>query len=211
MFGATWYKALLVAGLYITAYMLLVGENYLNRVVEREAAMNRQYFTAEVVERSEERASRWFTSIFVDTGVMAHSFDMFIPTQEEIDRVDSLDPEFGQPIFGWFERRVRAWWTLVWSTFTRASSLLIWAPLIPLFILPWIVDGWTQRKRRQHTFEISSATRQHVSLLALTAIPLLLIAVVTAPVLLHPLFAPALLLVAGILVYAVLSNFMKRA
>lgn len=211
MFGSTWYKVLLIIGVYVTAYMLLIGEGYLNRMVEREAALNRQYFTAQVVDRAEDRATRWFTRTFVDTGVMAHSFDMFIPTQEEIDRVENMDPEFGQPIFGWFERRVRAWWTLVWSSFTRASSLLIWAPLAPLFLLPWLVDGWTQRQRRKHTFELASATRQHISVLGLTAIPLTLFAVITSPIVLHPMFAPALLLVAGMLMYAAMSNFMKRA
>ena len=211
MFGATWYKALIIIGVYVTFYMLLIGEEYLNRMVQRESAINRQYFTTEIVDQSEERATRWFTKTFVDTGVMAHSFDMFIPTQEEIDRTPTLDPEFGQPIFGWFERRVRAWWTLIWSSYTRASALLIWLPLVPLFIIPWAVDGWTQRQRRKHTFEIASATRQHVSIMALTAIPLLLVAVITSPILLHPMFAPLMLLASGALIYAVMSNFMKRA
>lgn len=211
MFGATWYKALMIVGVYVTFYMLLIGEDYLVRTVERENAINRQYFTAEVVDRAEERATRWFTRSFVDTGVMAHSFDMFIPTQEEIARTPNLNPEFGQQIFGWWERRVRAWWTLVWSSFGRASSLLVWLPLAPLFIVPWAVDGWTQRQRRKHTFEIASATRQHVSILALMAIPLLLVAVITSPVLLHPMFAPIMLLASGVLIYAVMSNFMKRA
>lgn len=211
MFGATWYKVLLIVGVYVTVYMLLIGESYLNRMVEREAALNRQYFTTQVVDNAEDRATRWFTRTFVDTGVMAHSFDMFIPTQEEIDRVENLDSEFGAPIFGWFERRVRAWWTLVWSSFTRLSSLLVWAPLAPLFLVPWMVDGWTQRERRKHTFELASATRQHLSVMGLTFIPLALAAVITAPVVLHPMFAPALMLVGGILLYAAMSNFMKRA
>lgn len=209
-FGSTWYKVLMIVGLYVTLYMMLVGEEYLNRVVEREGALNRQYFTTEVVNASDARATRWFTRVFVETGVMAHSFDMFIPTQEEVDR-SAVNPEFGQPLFGWWERRVRAWWTLVWSTFTRASSLLIWAPIAPLFILPWVIDGITQRERRRHTFDLDSATTQHVSVLALTFIPLLLIAVVTAPIILHPLFAPAMLLGAGVLCYTIIANFMKRA
>lgn len=211
MIGASWYKVLLIAGAYVAVYMLLIGEEYLNRMVERESLVNRQYFTTQVVDRAEERATGWFNRSFVDTGVMAHSFDMFIPTQAEIDRSSGLDPEFGQEAFGWFERRMRAWWTLVWSSYSRLSALLIWWPLVPLFILPWIIDGWAQRERRKNTFELASATKQHFAVLGLLAVPLLLVAVVTAPIVLHPLFAPSLLLLSGFLIASAMSNFMKRA
>ncbi|MCD9046930.1 DUF4400 domain-containing protein [Luteimonas sp. MHLX1A] len=211
MFGSNWYKVLMIAGAYLALYMALVGEAYLNRMVERESQINRQYFSDEAVTRSEVRATDWFNKVFVETEVMAHSFDMFIPSQAEIERSEGLDQDFGQPVFGWFERRLRSWWTLVWSTFTRASTMLIWAPIAPLFVVPWVIDGWTQRQRRKHTFEISSATRQHVAVLALTAVPLLLIVVITAPLVLHPMFAPAMLLLTGYLIYAAMANFMKRA
>lgn len=211
MFGSSWYKILMIAGAYVALYMALVGEEYLNRTVERESAINRQYFSVDAVEHAETRATRWFNQTFVETEVMAHSFDMFIPTENEIVRSEGLDQDFGQPVFGWFERRLRSWWTLVWSSYTRVSALLIWAPIAPLLILPWIVDGWSQRQRRKHTFEISSATRQHVAILALTAIPLILVAVITAPMVLHPLFAPAMLLLTGYLMYSAMANFMKRA
>lgn len=210
-FGASWYKVLMAVGALITAYMMLIGEERLNVVIEREDALNRQYFSAPVVEHANERALAWFKRDFHDTGVMAHSFDMFIPTQAEIDRAEHLDPGFMQPVFGWWERRVRAWWTLVWSSYLRLSMLVTWAPVAVLFVLPWVVDGWTQRERRKHTFDMDSATRQHFSVLALTAIPLVLIVAVTSPLALHPMFIPGMLLGAGILVHTILANFMKRA
>lgn len=209
----TWYKILLALSVYLTLFLVFVGESYLIRMVEAEDRMNRDFYSDHVAEQAKARGDAWFTKAFIDTGLMMHTFDMFIPTADEVRRSEEagLDASFGQGIFAWWEGRLRAWWTLVWSTFTRISSVMLWLPYVALILVPFVVDGWAQRERRKHTFEFSSPVKQRYAIMAIATIPLVFIAVATAPIAMHPGVTPGVLFAIGLMLQTSIANFMKRA
>jgi|GEM_PF-488526 hypothetical protein len=204
------FKILLILSTYLAVYLVVIGDGYLVRMIERENAMNAAFYSQPVADEAIDRANRWFTVAFVDSGVMAHTFEPFLPTEEEIARARHME-DFGQPIFEWFEGRMRAWWTLVWSAFTRFSSILIWGPVALLLFIPWVIDGWTQREVKKNTFDFASPVQQRFAMMAIGVLPIAFLVIVTAPVPMHPLVTPGAIIGAGILVQIAIANFMKRA
>lgn len=210
--STAWYKWLLAISSYIAIYIVVIGEDYLLKMVQAEDRMNRIVYSDPVAERATQRGNDWFTTVFVDTRIMEHSFAPFIPTAEERASVEHLGmQDFGQPLFVWFENRMRVWWTLVWSTFTRVSSVLLWAPYTLLILVPLMVDGWTQRERRKHTFEFASPVKQRYAISALIWMPILFMLMLSAPIAMHPLITPACIFGFGLLMQTGIANFMKRA
>jgi len=206
----TWYKWFAFLCLYVTFYMVLAGEKYLLRTVQEETRLNEIFYSEPVSDRAEQRGTRWFTTLFIDSEVVAHSFDMFIPT-EEAKRLSRGTEGLGESLFPWVEGRIRAFWTIVWSSLTRVSTLLLWAPYLPLILIPFFVDGWAQRERRKHTFEFSSPVRYGYALMAITALPLAFLAVISAPFVLPPVVAPLMIFALGLVLRTATENFMKRA
>lgn len=206
----TWYKWVMLIFAYGALYLIFIGEAYLIKTVEMESQMNRIFFSEEVAKKAEDRGTVWFTKAFIDTQIMAHTFEPFIPTEEEMANAKGMEG-FAQPVFDWFEGRIRAWWTMVWSTFTRLSTVLLWAPYAIFMIVPWVIDGWVQRERSKHTFEFSSPVKHRYAMMALMTLPLVFFAMLTAPLALNPLVTPAIIFGIGALLYSAVANFMKRA
>lgn len=208
--SSTWYKVFLLLTLYVGLFIVFIGESYLVKVIEVEGSMNRDFYSGQVAEKSSDRGSRWFTAVFVDTQIMAHTFEPFIPTEEEMQAAKGME-DFGRPVFQWWEGRLRAWWTLIWACFVRLSSVLLWAPYSLLFIVPWLVDGLVEREKGKHTFAYASPMRNRYAMMALAVMPLVFLIILTAPLPLHPLTTPILLILIGVMVYQLVANFMKRA
>lgn len=206
----TWYKWFAFLCLYVTVYMVVAGEKYLLRTVQEESRLNEQFYSKEVADLADERGTRWFTTIFIDSQIVRHSFDMFIPTEEAKAKSKGTEG-LGDSLFVWLDARIRAFWTIVWSTFTRLSTLLLWAPYVLLILVPFTVDGWMQRERRKHTFEFSSPVKHGYAMMAIGILPLAFLAVVTAPFVLPPVVAPLMLFGLGLLGQQAYANFMKRA
>ena len=205
-----WYKYAMIASLYVGLYMVFIGEQYLVKMIEVEKALNENFFSEDVAAKAESRGSRWFKASFVDTYIMAHSFEPFIPTEEEMRNAKGMEG-FGKPIFDWFEGRMRAWWTLVWSAYVRLSTALLWAPYAIFMLTPWSVDGLVEREKAKYTFKFASPVKHRYALMALGILPLLFLILITAPIAMHPMVMPLLLLGAGFLMCQGLANFMKRA
>lgn len=205
-----WFWPIVALTGYMMLYVVFVDEVYLNRLVESEQRLNAQFYSPELATASSDRATRWFNAAFIDTGIMAHSFEPFVPTEAQITRTKGLE-DFGRPVFDWFDARIRAWWTLIWSAFTRVSSVLLWAPFALFLIAPWVVDGFVQREIRKHTFDYASPIQQRYAMRALTSLPLLFIVFLIAPIPLHPLATPILALAVGMLLQRAVKHFMKRA
>jgi len=206
----TWFKWFAILCLYVTLYLVVAGEKYLIRTVQEEARLNQAFYSEDVAQLADERGTSWFKGLFIDNGIMAHSFDMVLPTEEAKAKSKGTEG-LGDSLFAWVEGRIRAFWTIVWSTFTRLSTLLLWLPYLPLIMIPFLVDGLTQRERRKHTFEFSSPVKYGYAMIAIGFLPLVFLAVVTAPFVLHPIVAPLMLFSFGLIMRTAAENFMKRA
>lgn len=207
--GTGWYTVWLVVTLYVGLYIVFVGESWLLRLVETEQQMNAEFYSPQVAEAARDRATRWYTAVFVNTGIVEHSFAPFLPTEGE-QRTRGME-DFGEPLFHWFEGRIRSWWTLVWSMFNRVSAAMLWLPILPFMIVPFAVDGWVEREIKKHTFEFSSPVQQRYAMMLIGIIPLLFLIFLALPVAMAPIVVPVMGLGVGVTLQRATANFMKRA
>ncbi|MBT9135164.1 MAG: hypothetical protein DDT34_00212 [Firmicutes bacterium] len=205
-----WYKAVIFVMVYITIFMLIVKEEWLMRSIQIESQYNHSFYSSEFANWAEKKATKTYELIWVETEILPHSFDMFIPSEEEIARQEHMQ-DLGAPAFAWVEGRLRAFWTLVWSTHIRFFTVALWMPFLPFLVLPWIVDGWAKREIRKHTFDFSSPIQQQFAIKILMALPLIFFIALTMPFPMHPLATPVVMIGIGVALQVAIGQFMKRA
>ena len=210
MKGVGWRTWLLVGLIYLTVYVVFLSETWLTRAIDTERNYNREFFSEPVAAHAEQRANGWFSGVFVDTGVMATSFDLFIPSAEE----RALQPRgfdgAGDGLFTWFEGRLRAMWTVVWAASLRISTGMLWWPYLLFVVVPFVVDGLVKRKVRQHTFALSSPLQHRYALWAMEFAVIGGLLVLFLPLPMHPGLLPLMALGVGVAGQYAAANFMKR-
>jgi hypothetical protein len=205
-----WKTLSLLLTLYVVLYVVFVGEQWLQQSIQTERTYNRTFYTPALAEHAEQRAARWFTAAFVNTGVVQTSFEATVPTQADSLRSTGMEG-FAGSLFGWWEGRLRAWWTVIYQSVVRFSTTLLWWPYALFLFVPWIIDGVVQRRIRKTSFAFSSPLNHLVSLYALHILAVGALVLFFLPLPLHPALWPVATLVAGLACAVALANFMKRA
>lgn len=205
-----WYKIVIFVMIYITIFMVVMKEEWLMRSMEIERNYNHSFYSTEFANWAERKATESFELMWVESEILPHSFAMFIPTEEEIAKQEHMQ-DLGAPLFAWVEGRLRAFWTLVWSTHIRFFTVALWIPFMPFLMLPWIVDGWVKREIRKHSFDFSSPIQQQFAIKLLMVLPLIFIIALTMPFPMHPLATPVVMIGIGMTLQIAIGQFMKRA
>lgn len=204
-----WKVVLVVIFLHLLLYTVLVQESWLEKTMDAERHSNYAYLGDERASMAETRAANAFNAAFVNTGVMANSFRIFIP--DDAQRANSKGLEhMGSGMFAWMETRIRATWTLVYQVFLRFSTAILWWPFLLLAVVPFLVDALMQRKVKATTFGLTSPSVQG---LAARSIPLIVLSyalLMFSPVVIHPGWIPALIFVTSALMWLSVSQFVKR-
>jgi len=208
--AALWYKIVVGTMLYVSIFMLVMKEEWLTRSMEIERQYNHDFYSGDFAQWAEDKATASYEVLWVKSEILPHSFDMFIPSQEEIDNQKFMK-DLGEPAFNWVEGRLRAFWTLVWSTHIRFFSVALWAPFLPFLMLPWLIDGWVKREIRKFTFDFSSPIQQQYAMKLIGILPLIFIIALTMPFPMHPLTTPLIAICIGIAGQVAVGQFMKRA
>jgi hypothetical protein len=99
----------------------------------------------------------------------------------------------------------------VYQSCKRASGSLLWWPYALFMFVPWVIDGYVQRRIRQTSFHYSSPLSHRLSLYVVEALILGVIVLFFLPIPLHPLVWPGFILAAGLACAVAAANFMKRA
>jgi len=115
------WKALVIIFLvHFVAYAVFIKENYLLSNMQHERIAQHAFLGEQNAQYSDVRAQNYFTRWFVNTGVMANSFQTLVPTEQQ--RRDSRGMEnMGSNVFPWVQQRVRTWWTMVFQVVARLS------------------------------------------------------------------------------------------
>lgn len=204
------FKTVLWISLLWTLAMMFMGEAWISRVVEKERAYNHAFYSADTAQAAEARANRWFESVFVETGVMPHTFTLF-SREPDPNRPAGPFDDAGKPLVTWFEGVLRTFWTILWQATMRISHVALWAPYVLFMFVPWVVDGLVARKVKQHTYDFTSPLQHRYSIMLGYGILLLALAMLTAPLPLHPVVVPVVIAALGFLSQRILSNYVKRA
>lgn len=204
-----WKLFFIVLLLHVVAYAILVQESWLQSTLTREQDAHYAFLGEEHARYAEVRATNVYNRWFVNSGVMAHSFQALIPTAEQ--RANSRGIEnLGSQIFPWVEKRIRAWWTLVYQVLLRFSNAMLWWPFFILCAAPFIVDALVTRRVKATTFGLTSP---HLQGIAARAIPIILLGyflVMFAPIFIHPAWVPGIILVTSAALWLGVSQFVKR-
>lgn len=207
----SWKGTVLIACAALAGLAIMVSEDYINRALEREQQFNEGFYSTEISQAAQARAERWYTALFIDTGVVQTSFDTTLPTRDDTARSPAVLRTFGGEIFRWWEGRLRSLWAIIWQVFLRVSHLLIWWPYAIILATPWVVDGWVSRKVNQHNFRLSSPIQNSAAVFVIEAVVFVGVAALLLPVAIHPMAVPAAIIAVAVAANRLLANFMKRA
>lgn len=149
-----------------------------------------------------------YKKFFVDTGIQAGSFKLFIPSEEQKDRSGAMR-NMSSPLFKWVEDKLKMYWNLVYFGMLRFNYLLFFAPVFIPFIFAAAIDGFYTRRIKLITFQLTSATRYGYamhSIVFLTFVPLFFF---LYPFPIHPFFVPVWFTLFGLSLRLLASNLHK--
>lgn len=198
---------LLVLGMALGA--CIVGENWLLNNINREKAAN-QAFMGEGAIYAGKRAERWYNSWFVETKVVQTSLAA-VSSEDIPAEMRTTGDEMAQPVLGWLELRVRAWWTFVYQVFVRISIIGMWLPFAVMMLVPFVVDALTVRKIKSTNFGITSPHLHTIGVWGLLAAFVGYALLIFLPFKVHPIWLPLLVIASSGCLWLTIAQFAKRA
>jgi len=205
----TWQLFTIVVLIHVAAYVIFVNQSWLQTTITKEREAHYEVLGEKRAEFAEIRATNLFNVWFVNSGVMARSFEIFIPKADPSAPPESSNSTSAM-VFRWMEERIRALWTLVYQVMLRFSNASLWWPFLVLAISPFVVDALAARRIKAHTFGITSP---HLQGVATRLIPLLILGyflLMFAPIVIHPLWVPVLIVVTSAATWLGVTQFVKR-
>lgn len=200
-----------VAFCLFVAYLLVVKEPWLVQSMEKERRGNYALLGAANAKAAEVRAHNAYTSMFINTGLIAKAYDLFVPTSGPQDAVAAELEVKAEPVMSWLETRVRSFFLVMYQILVRGSTALVWWPFLVLTVIPFVVDAMVRRKVKSTSFQYTSphlhAFGARGFVLLLLGYPVMLLLPVAIPA---PLLPAMIFLIAGAIWFAI-SHFTKRA
>ncbi len=129
--------------------ILLVNAPWLEQQATHEQTRVEGHFGSARYERVAKRAVANYRSWFVESGIVAASYERLLPEPNRPQHgMEGLAPWF----FGWLRHRLDAFWWLVYQAMHRAQLIREWSPILGTLIAAAGTDGLVQRqiKRCQH-------------------------------------------------------------
>lgn len=194
--------------LYLIGFLVLVNQTWIMDTINRERAEQTEFMGERMSMAIQIRAENAFTKVFVNSGLMNSSFNLFgqvqtVPTQGESNSIVENS-------FSVIEGKLRATWSMLYQIYLRGSYLMAWWPIMLMCLLPTGIDAIARRKAAQYTF---ASTSPHLQGLALRAIPTILflyVCFMIAPFYMPPMLAPIIVVTTAGLSWFSLAHFAKR-
>lgn len=198
--------------IHFLLYMFVIPEPWVRGLLARESSATQQLVGMANSAFAHDRATDYFSKFFVETGIQAESFYVFVPQESAADDSATVDLERSaeSTVIPWFESRLRTVWVTVYLLMMRLSVALLWLPFVLLTFTPFLIDAMAARKIKMTSFEITSP---HMQGIASRAIPISIVGYLLAlmvPLYISPLWVPMLLILTSALSWVVVAHFVKR-
>lgn len=198
--------------IHAVLYMFAIPESWMRGLLTRESSAIAEMVGPNKASYALARSTDYFSKFFVETGIQAESFHLFLPAAEPLEdsALREAEADAGEKVFPWVEARLRTVWTSLFLIFNRFSVALLWIPLAILTLTPFLIDAFVSRKIRSTSFQASSP---HLQGIAVRAIPLSLLLYCIAllmPVYISPIWVPLLLILTSAMSWVVVAHFVKR-
>jgi hypothetical protein len=117
-----------------------------------------EYFGEAASKRIRGKAKRTYRENFVNTGAVDELYDFFLPTDEALAGSKGLEKlGVNEGLWDTVRDRLNAFWLMVYFFFLRMYTIMIWWPLMLIFISAAAYDGFVIRKIKLLGFESTAA------------------------------------------------------
>lgn len=192
----------------LTVLIILPGD-WTYEVIEKEQQLVRSSLGREASDWIDRRAEGIYNSTIVQTGFREALWHTFIPTAEERERSTGLQ-NLGSVWFQWAGARIEAVLATIYQTYKRLVLLMAWAPFMVLLLVPALYDGYMTRKIKRTDFSYASPVIHRYSAKGILYLGIGVLLALFAPVAVHPLMIPIVLMLICILLGLSVANLQKR-
>lgn len=206
------FRALLVWGVLLLlegiVVVLLVPPTLVTNAANVEEALIARSLGADAAENISSRARDTFDSWFVETGVLAESFQMFVPS-EKAKRASTGIETLAQGLFDLVRRRLESFWNLVFVGIQRAYGFVVWLPMLLPFIVAAAFDGATVRRVKLLTFGMTSAPRYGAAMHGLVVLLFAPLYYAAWPFPVTPLLVPVWFIALAMVIKTLVANLQR--
>lgn len=207
----TWKYVLIACLCYLVMIGLFASESYVSRMLERERQMIYSIMGQGPAGNAEARASRWYRTAFLDSGVVESSLRAITPVQPQPgSKTAGLARLMARPLH-YVEARIRTMWVLLYHLQLRISVTIMWWPYVVLIFLPVLIDGLTQRRISATNFSTPSPTMHMMAKSLLWLFLIGSVAVLFAPLPMPPVLTPIMALFGASAMWISMTKFAKSA
>lgn len=151
------------------------------------------------------KAKDTFQSAFVDTGIMAETFNVLVPSEASKRKSTGMETLM-EGAFEVVRQRLESAWNLVFVALQRFYAIAAWTPLILPFLIASAYDGAAIRKVKLLTFGMSSAPIYGMAMHLLVLMLFFPLYYALWPFAAPPLIVPLWLITSAMLIRTLISN-----
>lgn len=207
------FKSLLIYIVIVLLELLVIAsvfeESFVLKQVQSEQAKVESLLGREQAVQTYNKATDLYTKIFMDTHIVQTSFEMLVPSKEEIAKSQGME-NIGNDIFPAVAKTLRSFWTGIFHSIYRLVLMQSWGLFFAAIFIPAIIDGLMRREVKKHTYGYASPVRYHASMhflvFMLAAIPFYMF----FPFTVTPLLAPLWGIVFAVALITLTSNIQRK-
>ena len=212
--SGNWLWALLVgATLLLMEFILLaalVPTAWSERVHDTELAWLHEGLGARTADAVIARAEHWYETLFVSPGLVATSYRITLPSDEDVKRAGALSPLATLPLWSWVAGRLEVVWAALHQALQRLAMVVVWWPFLLLLLAAAWGDGWVRRRIRQSGFAYASPLAHAYGLRGIVVVFVLLGLVLFLPLPVPAVGVPVVGALVAVLVGVIIANAQKR-
>lgn len=194
--------------MYIALIALFASERYVAGMLERERQLNYSVMGEGPAGHAEARASSWYRSVFIESGVVEASLRAVTPKTD--GQLSGVAKALEVPL-RYIESRLRTMWLLIFQFQMRVSILVMWWPYVFLIFIPVLIDGIVQRRISATNFSTPSPT-MHIMAKGMLWIFLIgSIGTLFAPFPTPPIITPVMICLGAAAMWISMTMFAKSA
>jgi len=200
-----WGIILLIESIVV---ILVVPPTLIVNAAHNEEALIAGTLGEDVAESLATKARANFDSWFVDTGIMAESFHLFVPTEANKRKSAGLET-LAEGLFEVVRRRMESLWNLLFVAIQRGHGFAMWLPMLLPFSIAAAYDGATVRRVKLLTFGISSAPIYGAAMHAIVILAFFPLYYAAWPFAVTPLVVPIWFIALSLCVKTLIGNLQR--
>lgn len=136
--------------------VVLVNAEWIQSQLSRERELVKVYLGQTIESVLSEGTEKNYDAWFVRTGAVKAGYEKLLPDPRIPKHgMENLAPWW----FDWLEKRLDAFWWVIYQSLYRSQLILHWLPLIAFFAACALIEGLAQRALKRSTFAYASADK----------------------------------------------------